>query len=920
MPRHVFIGTVGLITWLSAIASPAFGQRTSSEEVAPKMETRGRARSSVRVAQIEEVPADAPIVHVLNEEAKLRGGIASAAGTPVVESFVYKNFSEGRDNLTALFFNWGPNTTSATTNALGFPIPNPIQGVFEADNMTFGNGFRAGIDAISSYEVFVFRSTADPLGAASPPAFITLELWDGDPLNEVDLVGGGYASAPIPGTQCTIQVPFGVRVVARCELVTPVVPPHDRVWMVMTADATCRLGWILASTKPQIGFDAPSDVLQIQTDDDAGLLSISGTCCDSGLPCGPGVPCAGDPTGSLGRCSDGDAEAPSTTSLGGPCTGNDPAIDSCANFYANIFATARTTISLVPVSNHPDGSLDSGVQIVGNEMTLVRGGSRVFLEGRIGDWDPDDVGVTIDAYAVETIDTLSPGSVSGNLVQPLVSCTDDAPCASAFGGACSSSATSCATNADCPTGETCISPQCSFGSCCPEYINTARSDFVFKGLPNQSVVRCSFGFSDALSSLASGAVKNDPVPFPSAGLYAATVIVEVPPDGRGTFDLDLQFLETNLISGGGGGLPDQTYIPLLGHVGAKITVTVGVCCYDLNGSATCVDNVTVDDCDALPGPRSYLPNVSCPPTGCGGDCNANGSPDFMDLSAGGPDCNGNSVLDECEVPPIGSASPDCNANGRPDACDIADGTAGDCDRNGVPDACDNVCVSVGAPQPETFVPANKSRYVSFQSVNAGCRTAIRLTPISLPNGLEQFVGRAMWISGARDFCESAGQDFERPCPLFPGTPSPLMWTASLSCTPSYRDWGALGTVHVHHDIIVPGGIYELQETNEGCDTAAESSFSAALARSTSVWGDVAAGFDPGAGSWTPPDGRVDVAVDVVAMLNKFGNRPGAPAKARVDLAPAIPDKIINVLDLVRGVDAFRGLPFPFPANVSPCGP
>ena len=50
------------------------------------------------------------------------------------------------------------------------------------------------------------------------------------------------------------------------------------------------------------------------------------------------------------------------------------------------------------------------------------------------------------------------------------------------------------------------------------------------------------------------------------------------------------------------------------------------------------------------------------------------------------DCNGNGVLDSCEIGT--GAQPDCNANGKPDACDIASGYAIDCNANGVPDTCD----------------------------------------------------------------------------------------------------------------------------------------------------------------------------------------------------------------------------------------
>ena len=96
------------------------------------------------------------------------------------------------------------------------------------------------------------------------------------------------------------------------------------------------------------------------------------------------------------------------------------------------------------------------------------------------------------------------------------------------------------------------------------------------------------------------------------------------------------------------------------------------------------------------------------------DCNGNGLLDTCEIDAGyAQDCEGNRIPDECEYAPTDCDSdgvpdacalakhlvPDCNGNSIPDGCDIAAGTAADIDHNGVPDSCKPDCDSDGLPDP-----------------------------------------------------------------------------------------------------------------------------------------------------------------------------------------------------------------------------
>jgi formylglycine-generating enzyme required for sulfatase activity len=89
----------------------------------------------------------------------------------------------------------------------------------------------------------------------------------------------------------------------------------------------------------------------------------------------------------------------------------------------------------------------------------------------------------------------------------------------------------------------------------------------------------------------------------------------------------------------------------------KVRVTIAP---DCNG------NAVIDSCDIALGTTP--------------DCNANGVPDECDIAGGAADVDDDGIQDSCE--------PDCNDNAIPDDSEIANGAALDCDENSVPDACD----------------------------------------------------------------------------------------------------------------------------------------------------------------------------------------------------------------------------------------
>ncbi|MCH7592536.1 MAG: hypothetical protein IH989_07145 [Planctomycetes bacterium] len=126
----------------------------------------------------------------------------------------------------------------------------------------------------------------------------------------------------------------------------------------------------------------------------------------------------------------------------------------------------------------------------------------------------------------------------------------------------------------------------------------------------------------------------------------------------------------------------------------------------------------------------------------------------------------------------------------------------------------------------------------------------------------------------------------------------------------------MGTVHVFHEGIVPGGIYRIEFLSEFCSPELPGDFSPPLEIINSDLGDVV-----GVSAATPPsapDGFIDV-IDFLALLRRFSSIPGSIIKARADLEPGCLDLTINISDILASVTGFQGLPYQFaPTASDPC--
>ncbi len=266
---------------------------------------------------------------------------------------------------------------------------------------------------------------------------------------------------------------------------------------------------------------------------------------------------------------------------------------------------------------------------------------------------------------------------------------------------------------------------------------------------------------------------------------------------------------------------------------------------------------------------------------------------------------------------------DCNANGVIDGCDIASGTSQDVDGNGYPDEC---CVAVASPvaEPGALV---KNRYITLEPGNPGRSTALRVTLSSLhhpdpptlpsrpPRDFSSSQGQVRWVGPPSDFAESSSN----------GT---TFKAARLQCFPHYMDWSAVGLLHVYGDAIVPSSLYDVQAVTIECSSTIEANYSLpSLSVTTSRWADVASPYQQtcavsGCSPCTVEDcvSQPD-ALDISSMVNKFKNLAGAPSKVDAQLQPNTPDPLddLSALDIVAGVDAFKGFGYPY-AGPTACAP
>jgi len=216
----------------------------------------------------------------------------------------------------------------------------------------------------------------------------------------------------------------------------------------------------------------------------------------------------------------------------------------------------------------------------------------------------------------------------------------------------------------------------------------------------------------------------------------------------------------------------------------------------------------------------------------------------------------------------------------------------------------------------------KNRYLSIVPNNPGRQTAMYVR-LASSTTFPEAVGKWWWVGEPREVCENAGQGPRVPpwtCGSVPGTPKPTMWSSELACSPVCLDWHSLTDVagnpldvlHVGDPDVVTDSMYEIWAVDCACNMSDGGNYAGPTAWSTSKWGDTTH-VPPSDCPRPSPNGTIDLILDCVGILDRFMNQPCAILKSRADIAPGDPNRIIDIMDAVWCVDAFRGGDYPYPA-------
>ena len=151
-----------------------------------------------------------------------------------------------------------------------------------------------------------------------------------------------------------------------------------------------------------------------------------------------------------------------------------------------------------------------------------------------------------------------------------------------------------------------------------------------------------------------------------------------------------------------------------------------------------------------------------------------------------------------------------------------------------------------------------------------------------------------------------------------GTPDQVTGIAGLEPAPVGRYWSSVD-VHVGGCLISPSSIYWVFAW-DGVELSDPLILATTTQPEPKYWGDAVGMFD--GSKYTPPNGVVNYD-DIQAAVKYFiagGVGSGIPHLWQVDLAPQVPDQVLNFTDIQKLVDAFKSEYYPYGNASDPCAP
>ncbi|MCH7871095.1 MAG: right-handed parallel beta-helix repeat-containing protein [Planctomycetes bacterium] len=345
-----------------------------------------------------------------------------------------------------------------------------------------------------------------------------------------------------------------------------------------------------------------------------------------------------------------------------------------------------------------------------------------------------------------------------------------------------------------------------------------------------------------------------------------------------------------------------------GNIADEVPTAIAQILTDEFSSTVVTNSIVQQDCGDTLGPTVYDADPMFVDPDGADDIVGNDDDNFrlslfaplIDLGNNTP-TGGLSLTDLDGNPRVMNGTVDLGAYEHQDPC-----VAPDDDGDGI---CDTFAcrLSSCAATPEVVVA--KNRFLSFSAGDPGQIQAVRVIFESLPAPYDLWNGSEMWVGPTSQVSEGGAN-------VAPTEGLPNFTAARLQCARFYANWSSLGTIHVLHEGIVPGGSYRVDVIDDSCD-AGVPTFSLVLPLATAIWGDTV--LDLSEDPPLPPGGPPVDIVDALAILERFSNAPGAIIKARADLEPACVDLKINVADVLSSLAGFSGLSYPFaPTAADPC--